>query len=167
MVSEHSANFRKATVADAIYVAKHIRDEDRREIEGLGHIPALVLPYCVSMGESVAFFHADNPEKLMGVAGIMPDTDPTVGIVWMICTPEITNKPHTFVREAKRWLASKDVAYSYLWNLADARNHLHHKLLKMLGFKSLKVTHPAPYYIPYYEVVRLCVSPPLQSQQQR
>ena len=48
----------------------------------------------------------------------------------MLCTPLITSKPHTFVRQAKKWLKSVEPEYKLLWNLADARNHVHHKLLK-------------------------------------
>lgn len=152
------AFYREATFADALQVALNLREEDRQEIEGLGHSP-LVLPACVQTSrESAAFFDEDG--SIAGVGGISPDpSNSAYGIVWLLCTPVIANKPHTFVREARRWLSVHERNYKLLWNLADARNHYHHKLLKMLGFKALRVVNTKPYFLPYLEIVKLCASP--------
>ena len=77
------------------------------------------------------------------MAGIVPDPDPGVGIIWMLCTPEVQKEPF-IVRQAKQWLADEQRNYRLLWNLADARNHLHHKLLKMLGFKAIRSVPSGP-----------------------
>jgi hypothetical protein len=150
-----NAFYRKATFADALQVGLNLREEDRREIEGLGHSP-LILPACVQTSrESVAFFDSDG--TIAGVGGISPDpSNGDYGLIWMLCTPVIANKPHTFVREARRWLSEHESKYKLLWNLADARNHYHHKLLRMLGFKALRVVNTRPYFLPYLEIVKLC-----------
>ncbi|AGG54535.1 internal virion protein [Cyanophage SS120-1] len=149
--------YRKATVKDAILVANNLRKEDREEVEGLGHSP-IALPFLVHLSSTaVAFFDEDG--TIGGVGGIMPDKRPHVGQVWMLCTPIVTRKPHTFVRHLKRWLKEQH-DYRLLWNIADTRNIFHHKLLKLLGFKALKVTNQAPYFRPYLEIVKLCVSQP-------
>ena len=146
--------YRKATVKDAILVANNLREEDRIEMEGLGHIP-IALPFLVQLSTTtVAFFDEDN--AIGGVGGIMPDINNNVGQIWLISTPIITRKPHTFVRQAKRWL-NEQQQYRLLWNIADARNKFHHKLLKLLGFKAIKLIYPPPYSLPYYEIVKLCV----------
>lgn len=149
--------YREATVKDAMEVAKNIREEDRQELEGRGFTP-LLLPCCVAYSEhSVAFF--DETGEIAGVGGITPDTSNSLsGVVWMICTPVVARRPHTFVREARRWLSEHEKNYRILWNLADARNHLHHKLLKLLGFKALRTVNTSPYFLPYLEIVRLCAS---------
>ena len=149
------AFYREATFADALQVALTLRPEDKQEIEGLGHSP-LILPACVQTSrESVAFFDEDG--SIAGVGGISPDpSNSSYGIVWLLCTPVIAKKPHTFVREARRWLSVHERNYKLLWNLADARNHYHHKLLKMLGFKALRVVNTKPYFLPYLEIVKLC-----------
>ena len=102
--------YRKATIQDALYVAKNMRVEDRKEVEGLGHTPG-ILPWCVINSiNSVVFYDKDHPNDRMGVAGIMPDEqNPRAGIVWMICTPHITNKPLLFVskevdRNSRKWI---------------------------------------------------------------
>ena len=148
-----SNQLRKATVADAVEVAKNLRIEDKAEIEGLGH-NVLGLPYSVALSdEAVSFFSKTG--EVCGVAGIVRDGDH--GIIWMLCTPALTAEPITFVRGARKWLSEQDKHYSSLWNVTSMDNTFHHKLLKMLGFKALRIVQPPPYFKPYYEIERLCV----------
>ena len=146
---------RPATVADALAVAANIRLEDRREIEGLGHSP-LALVWCVeTSAHATAFYNREG--ELAGIAGIGSDDQPGVGQVWMICTPAVEKNPVTFVRQSRQWIETAGKDYSMLWNLMDSRNKLHHKLVKMLGFKSLRYVCPPPFNtIPYIEIVKLC-----------
>ena len=149
---------RNATVKDAIEVANNIRPEDKMEIEGMGHNLSLLPFYVLTSDTSVAFF--DDDGTIGGIAGITADPyNPGAGMVWMLCTNAVTKKPHTVVRQAKRWLAKHEGKYTNLWNLADARNHLHHKLLKLLGFTALRRINTGPYFLPYLEIVKLCASP--------
>jgi len=147
-------NIRTATVKDALLVANNLRPEDLQEIEGLGH-NRLGLPLSVLISEVAVSFWTDEGE-IAGVAGIAPDPREGVGIIWMLCTPAISHQPHKFVRQAKKWLAKEQSNYRLLWNLADARNHFHHKLLKMLGFKAIACTPSGPDNLPYLEIVKLC-----------
>jgi hypothetical protein len=146
----------EATVGDALKVARDLREEDIREVKGLGMSP-MDLPFFIACStHSVAFYDVDGTPG--GVAGIQDDpNNPEAGIVWMLCTQAVARKPHTFVREAKRWLAEPR-GYKYLWNLADCRNDFHHKLLRLLGFRALRVVNTSPYFLPYYEIVKLCAS---------
>ena len=144
-----------ATVQDALEVARNIRPEDKMEIEGLGHNLGS-LPFSVALSDvAVSFFNRDG--YICGVAGICPTATPKNGIIWMICTPALQQQPITFVRQAKLWLAREGKNYDVLWNYTDVRNTFHHKLLKMLGFRALRILQPAPLYLPYYEIVKLCV----------
>ena len=134
----------------------NIRMEDKREIEGLGHHP-LALIWChETSAHPTAFFNQDG--DIAGIAGVGPDSRKGVGQIWMICTPAVQKNPHTFVREAKRWLAHVGNDYQMLWNRVDARNTLHLKLVKLLGFKSLSIVCPEPNYLPFIEIVKLCAS---------
>ena len=145
---------RKATVKEAIEVAQNIREEDRMEIEGLGH-NLMALPLAVVLSDvAVAFTNTEG--VLSGVAGIQSTDTPGHGLVWMICTPSLTQCPQTFVRQAKLWLEEQSHQYSLLSNLTDVRNTFHHKLLKLLGFKAVRTVQPPPHYLPYYEIVKLC-----------
>jgi len=144
---------REATYRDGLLVLNNIRPEDKAEVEGMGLEP-LHVPFGVLACDHPTYFHVD--EKPAGIAGIVR-LSPTEGQVWMLCTPLIAEVPHTFVREAKRCMRSVEGEYQLLWNYADARNHVHHKLLKHLGFKALREVPCGPYQLPYLEIVKLCV----------
>jgi len=148
--------YRDATTKDAILLANNLRKEDREELEGVGHKNVLLaLIFIVQLSETaIAFF--DEDDSLGGIGGIMPDPRDGVAIVWMLCTPVVQRKPHTFVRQTKRWIKEQHKEYRMLWNIADARNKFHHKLLKLLGFKCLRMTYQPPYGLPYLEIVKLC-----------
>ena len=98
-------------------------------------------------GQSV-FFKVPNG-KAAGVAGVTPQN-----AIWMLCTDATTEYPHTFMREAKRWVES--LPNPYLMNYADMRNENHIKLLKFLGFKFIR------YFVynkvPLIEFIKLCVT---------
>ena len=75
----------------------------------------------------------ENPDgKAAGVAGVSPDN-----IIWMLCTEASTEFPHTFVREARRWVDS--LPNPYLCNVADMRNESHIKLLKLLENDTVEI----------------------------
>ena len=146
-------HIRTATKQDAVKVANNLRREDLQELEGLGHNRLAVLFSVLLSDVAVSFFNTDG--EIAGVAGIVKESD-EVGIIWMLCTPAVELNPHTFVRHAKRWLKEEQRNYRLLWNLADARNLYHHKLLRMLGFKALRAVPSGPQGLPYLEIVKLC-----------
>ena len=132
----------------ALEVGINLRPDDAREIEdtmGL-HAPVGTLLSYYNSSEAV-YFH-DSHGKAAGVAGVAADNR-----IWMLCTPVVEVVPHTFVREAKRWLES--LPHPYVYNQADMRNEVHIKLLKFLGFKFIR------YYVingvPLIEFIKLCV----------
>jgi hypothetical protein len=110
----------------AIYVASHLRDDDKREVtEGYGWHPlqAAIVP----LEDDAVWFEVPNG-KTAGMAGVSPD-----GQIWMLCTPAIHEYPLTFARESKRFIESRPEPV--LWNIVDKRNTTHVKLLKFLGFE--------------------------------
>ena len=147
--------YRKATVKDGLIVANNLRPDDRAEMEGAGH-SIISLPFGVLASDHATYFFSKEG-KPAGLAGIVR-LDKNVGQIWMLCTPGIHDAPITFVREAKKWLESIQGEYTLLWNVADARNQVHHKLLKHLGFKALRTVAVGPKNLPYYEIVKLCAS---------
>lgn len=146
--------YRDATVEDALYVAINLQPADKKEMEGMGHQP-MMLPFYV-LASDVAVTFCDTDGTIGGVAGINRDPRPGVGLVWMMSTHHLSRKPHTFIRQAKLWLREQQ-EYQMLWNYCDARNLFHHKLLKILGFKALRSVNIGPKFLPYLEIVKLCV----------
>ena len=149
----HESKFIKpCTPQLALEVGENLRQDDAREVEqtmGL-YAPVAVLQsyYNSAYGQSV-YFH-DAHGKAAGVAGVTPEN-----VIWMLCTPVIETRPHTFVREAKRWLES--LPNPYVYNHADMRNDVHIKLLKFMGFTFIQ------YYVmngvPLISFIKPCANP--------
>ena len=145
--------YRPATIKDGFEVAKNLRTDDLNELLGMGY-SHLHVPFGVATSSHATTFFTRNGD-LAGVAGVNPESNGQA-LVWMVCTPAIHNEVFTFVRQAKHWLSEVETEYSLLWNLADARNHMHHKLLRHLGFKALRAVPVGPKQLPYFEIVKLC-----------
>ena len=156
--------YRPATIRDGITVAQNIRKEDLQELRGLGadlvNIPVGIL----TSEHPTVFFTKDG--EIAGCAGVNRE-EGDIGRIWMLCTNAIHKQPITFVRQAKKWINQIEPEYRLLWNLADARNHVHHKLLRHLGFKALRAVPVGEGQNLYYEIVRLCVSQQRPSLQPR
>lgn len=136
-----------ATVEAAIEVASNLRYEDHRElVEGHGYDPMVVIPEAVSKSFCVYFTMPNG--KTAGMAGIHSN-----GAIWMLCTPAIDEYRITFAREAKKFIESRQE--KMLFNIVDARNVAHVKLLRFLGFKFLRVIEHGPNNLPFIEFCRL------------
>ena len=136
-----------ATVEAALGVASNLLPDDRREVEeGHGHDPVEIIPACANYGDTV-YFTAPNGE-IAGVAGVQED-----GRIWMLCTPVIYKYPQWFVRNAKKYVESRQE--KLLWNIVDKRNRVHIKLLRFLGFKFLRELKHGPNQLPFMEFCRV------------
>ena len=135
------------TMEAALEVASNLLPEDRLEVEE-GHgidatealLDAVHKPSCV-------YFVVPNG-KTAGMAGVDAG-----GQIWMLCTNAIHDYPLTFVREAKRYVESRDE--KLLWNIVDKRNKVHLKLLKFLGFKFLRELKHGPNQLTFIEFCRV------------
>ena len=139
-----------ATLEAALEVASNLLPDDRREVtEGHGHDPenALIVGYqnCDSV-----YFKVPNG-KLAGMAGVHNN-----GQIWMLCTDAIHEYPHTFAKEALRYVNSR--TEKLLWNIVDERNKVHIKLLRFLGFKFLRRFPYGPNNLSFIEFCRVCTN---------
>ena len=135
------------TIEAALEVASNLRPDDLREVvEGHGLDPMILLPMAAQEGSAV-YFTVPNG-KTAGMAGVSDE-----GQIWMICTPAITEYPHTFARESKRFVESR--TEPLLWNIVDRRNIVHLKLLKFLGFKFLREFTYGPNNLLFIEFCRV------------
>tara|TARA_Y100000401_G_C8174163_1_gene150708 strand:- start:29 stop:475 length:447 start_codon:yes stop_codon:yes gene_type:complete len=138
------------TLEAAVEVASNLRPEDRRELsEGYGTTPELHLPLMANNPSCVYFTSPSG--KIAGMAGVDPDGKN--GIIWMLCTPVIHEKPLLFAREAKRYVDNR--TEPLLWNMADSRNIVHLRLLKFLGFKFLRKLKHGPNDVTFIEFCRV------------
>ena len=131
------------TLEAALHVASHLRPDDRREVEEGHGVDATEILTLAALEGSCIYFTVPNG-KTAGMAGVEDN-----GIVWMLCTPAIEDYPHTFAREAKRFIERREE--KLLWNIVDKRNKVHLKLLKFLGFKFLREINYGPNNLPFIE----------------
>lgn len=148
---------RDATIADALYVCEHLRDEDREELAGLGHSPFNVINGFIISED--CFVVLNNKDEIASIVGLVPDGSGNA-IVWALCTPAIETMGRTWIRRARQVLEERTAPfYNMLYAYTDSRNKLHHRFLKHTGFIGLRAIPQAPYHIPYIEVVKLCATP--------
>ena len=135
----------------ALEVGLNLRYEDRREAEetsGLCAEASIIESFYNST--YTVFFKVPNG-KAAGVAGVTPHN-----VIWMLCTEASTEFPHTFVREARRWVNS--LLNPYLMNQADMRNESHIKLLKLLKFTF--VNYHVYNNVPLIQFIKPCANHP-------
>ena len=151
-MQEGKFTLKPLTAELALSVGQNLRLDDRREVEdttGWTAEAVCVQSYYNSAYGSSVYFEVPNG-KSAGVAGFTPEN-----AIWMLCTEASTEYPHTFVREARRWVEA--LPNPYVFNHADMRNESHIKLLKLLKFKFIN------YYVyngvPLIEFIKLCVQP--------
>ena len=137
----------------ALSVGLNLRWEDRREVEqttGYCAEAVIIQSYFNSAYGQCVYFEVPNG-KAAGVAGVTPQN-----VIWMLCTEASTEYPHTFVREARRWVES--LPNTYVFNHADMRNEAHIKLLKLLGFTFIR--YHVVNNVPLIEFIKLCANQP-------
>ena len=123
-------DIQKLTIEAAYEVASNLLLEDRREVEEGHGIDPIDIAHLAIQRPSAISFTAPNG-KTAGMAGIEDD-----GTVWMLCTPVIHQYPIAFVKGAKEFIDGRTIPFIH--NIVDARNKVHLKLLKFLGFKFLE-----------------------------
>lgn len=141
---------------DAALLASNLRDEDLREIEAAGTADPLVALEAGFECSRHCLTVVDESNTPLTMFGVAPSPDPLVGYVWLLSSPALDQYKIKFLRNSSRWVQAFHVDYPILTNLADARNTVHLKWLKWLGFTFInKVPGAGPGNFPFYEFVRL------------
>lgn len=123
---------RQARTEDVEWVAANLREEDRIEVEtATGDDPVAVLRRSFqSSQEKYAVFieGSEEPCALFGVHSGSP------GIVWLLCTPEVTKHTRKLLKLAEAWVKHLSAYYGGLQALAWTGNYLHVRWCEHLGF---------------------------------
>ena len=138
---------------DARYISANLRQADRLECEALtGAPPEIILPQLVGK-PGVITWEVDGVPVLMG--GVDPSI-PKVGVAWMTTTNDIIKHRYKFLRLCRPMLAKLHKDYPILTNMVDARNTLHIRWLKWLGFVfTRKIEKWGAHGVPFIEFARL------------
>ena len=130
-------------VKDILPVANKMRQEDADEVRaGSGQTPAEALLYCFFKGDPCMTM-VGRRGRPMGMWGVVPQEE-DLGRIWLLGTDEMVDDPINrlrFLREARGYLAEVGGRYRVLFNYADARNAIHVKWLRWMGFTFI-AEHP-------------------------
>jgi hypothetical protein len=153
---------RKATVADAHYLATRLLPEDAAEVRAASGKPTLevLLGGIEQSSECRVLCNRHALDRPICIWGIMPTPDPSVGAIWLLCTKGIHQNCKGFLRESKKQFKKFASMYPVLWNVVDERNTAHIRFLKWHGCTFIN-RHPNLGHErrPFLEFVRLsCVT---------
>ncbi len=144
---------RPSTLEDAQFIAANMRQADREECEAqMGLPPSLVIPNVIGRPNVWTWEVDGEPVAMGGVDASIP----LVGVIWMTSTDAITKHRIKFLRETcEPMLQRLHQDYPILTNLVDARNTLHQRWLRWLGFKFLRrIEKWGAHSIPFLEFAR-------------
>ena len=138
---------------DIPLVASEMRSEDVEEIRASGgHTPEEALR--IGYRASEPCFTAELGGRPFAMFGTGPHED-KVGWIWLLGTDDIGTCPVSFLRWSKKMLPYLLQPYAMVWNLVDARNTVHIKWLRWLGFTLIRRVNHGPQQLPFYEFARL------------
>lgn len=146
------------TLADISELEANIRPEDRREAEEVGLCPVLHSIAACAFESRPCYTIKSLSGQLGGILGAIPDGRGG-GMVWMLGTTLIERHSIAFLRGSREVLADLHARYPLLYNRADARNEVHLKWLRWLGFSFINlIPEYGPYKVPLIEFAR-CALP--------
>ena len=145
---------RSSVKSDIDWLAPRLRKADKAEIKafaGVSPKDALTVSFVASTCRYTAEWEGE-PIIMFGAGPV----EEGVGAVWLLGTDMIKKVRVPFLRESKRCLEALHDEYPLLFNYVDARNTLHIRWLKWLGFTFIN-RHPefGVARIPFYEFVRI------------
>ncbi len=134
---------RPSMPADIPIVASNMRDADVQELQASseGKPKEALLRGLLTGKPCMTICKADGtPVAMWGVAPQMDD----VGVAWLLGTKELVEDRATrmrFLREVKAQVTKVMRTYRVLWNCVDARNTVHIRWIRWMGFTFI-AKHP-------------------------
>ncbi len=140
----------------AVIHARRQQVRDNRIVDDIaGRTAGGSEPQAVADGRKVWTFCAYTSEPV-GLFGVDPSEVENLGYIWMCSTPEITRHSFEFLKGSRVILDALHREYPVLTNLVDARNTVHHKWLRWMGFSFLRTIEKwGARGVPFHEFARL------------
>ena len=128
-----------ATVDYVVYVAPRLRKADRSEcLAATGREPIGVLMDGLRLGDVTLTMRSPKDGQRVGIVGVVPSYVEGAGAIWLCATDDIYQHQISFLRKSKTFLPLLQRNYLALHNCVDARNTVHIKWLKWMGFTFIK-----------------------------
>lgn len=144
------------TVEDIDYLSPRLRQADMDECSAATGKPVRDALYTGLLAGDITLTLRTSTGLRVGVCGVVPSPTMDAGVVWMTATDDIYQHQMTFLRKSKAALEYLSDGYLALFNCVDARNHLHIKWLKWMGFTFIqKHEKYGAEQRPFYEFLRI------------
>ena len=125
---------RPTTVDDVTFLAPNLRQADRNEcLAATGREPLGVILDGLRLADTTMTMVAPTGIPV-GIVGVGKSVIKDAGVIWLCATDDIEKYQMTFLRNSKKVLSLLQHDYLALHNCVDARNELHIKWLKWMGF---------------------------------
>lgn len=140
---------KEKNIEDIRYILEHLREEDKHEAliqKGENYVEE-----CINdIMNSDSYFvlgckKSDDTPVCMG--GCANTSEQGVGIVWLLCTPEIVNHQMCLLKNLKKDILLLSEDYWFMFNMLYSENELAKKWLKKFGF-NFDTPHPEGLNVP-------------------
>lgn len=132
---------KKVNKKDVLYILKHLREEDKHEAliqKGSNYVKEC-LKDIMSYKDSCILGCDKKTKKPVCVGGIVKTKEHSIGVVWLLSTPDIANHQICLLRNIKAELKKAENNYWFLYNIIFKENALAKKWLSKFGFKFKKI----------------------------
>ena len=147
----------EAEYEDIKKVASEMREADKNELKALGMDDpeeALKESYFGSKPKCYTAIGAGVPVARCGVGPF--EENERWGSIWLLGTDGVTKDiPITFLKWTRKFLPTLLEPYDMVCNIVDARNTVHIKWIKWLGFSFMRELKHGPEGRTFYEFARL------------
>ena len=152
------AYHRPSIIKDVSYIGTHMRKEDAEECFAFsGSSPVQSLFECF-FASKPCMTMVSRHGNLMGMWGIIKQPNNS-GQVWMLGCKDMledTRDKREFLRQSRIELKKLHKEFPVLFNYIDARNTVHLRWLRFMGFTIIKKHERFGYEgLPFYEFVKI------------
>ncbi len=130
-----NVKLRRATRARAAFVFERLRWADQQEVDtagGFTDADSRLEVLLAGWKASTVSYAIEVDGRTVAVLGLVPT--PIANVVWMLCTDEVAMAPKAVLRRCTDVAAKWYRRYGTLLCIADNRNELHHRWIKLIGF---------------------------------
>lgn len=132
-----NVKIQRATKSRAESVFRNLREADRREVDTAagfkaGEVEQRTEMLLAGWKASKVAYALTVDGRTVAVLGLLPT--PLAAVVWMLCTDEVSLAPKTILTRCRDIAAKWHRRYGTLLCVADDRNTLHQRWIKLIGF---------------------------------
>ena len=137
------------------HIADNIRQEDKDELyaaSGKFPLHALLHGYTHSDYLKVGCVN-ETPVCVFGTVPVLEI--PNTALAWMVAPDGLLSVSFKFARESQKYADEMQHNYKLLYNFVDARNTVHHRWLRWLGFTIIRKIKHGVLDKDFYEFARV------------